>query len=78
MAKVKLEDTMVSEYISEYITVAVHEYQGQVHARDGRIGSLPNAPLGDGFLPDASQLRRHAEFILELAKTSERLKQETN
>lgn len=57
--------------VSEYTTVTVNGYQGEVHVRDGRIGSLPNAPVGDGFLPDASQLRLYAEFILELAETSE-------
>ncbi len=72
MAKVKLEDTMVSEYI----TVTVNGYQGEVNIKTGSIGAIQT---GKGArMPDATELRRYAEFILELAKTSERLKQEAN
>ena len=69
--------------VSEYTTVTVNGYQGEVNIKTGSIGAIQTGK--GGGMPDATELRRYAEFILELAQTSElviemlqEIKQEAN
>ena len=52
-----------------YLKVTMHGYEGLVFKENGRIGMMMTGK--GGSMADATELRRYAEFILELAKTSE-------
>jgi len=64
------ERKMANEITSgnEYIEVKVNGYRGEVNTETGKIGAMQT---GKGCMPDANELRRYAEFIIALAKTSE-------
>jgi len=52
-----------------YLKVTMHGYEGLVFKENGRIGMMTTGK--GGSMADATELRLYAEFILELAETSE-------
>jgi hypothetical protein len=48
------------------VVVRLHGYEGLVKPNGG-LGIFPSGCIGNGFLPDARQLRLYAEFIEALA-----------